>query len=369
MEDCLIDLKDKDLVNWVKKALEDITVGDVTVGDVTVSLREPHKPARGQEISLYLLSLAEYPPMQGTQRAPLQFWLRYLVTAWAEDPSRAHELLGKLLLAALDTPEYEVELENIPPTIWTGYGIPPRPAFILRVPVRKERAQRSAQLVREPLHVNWIKSAQLNGSVYGPQDTPLPGVRIALVPDTGTNILALEYARLCPSTVTDSHGLFTFAPIPAQPRYNLFIQIKDQELFIGIDRPAPENTPLILRWGLLTLQASDRDGQPVAAGLVRFSREGSTTHEFGLVCETGREPLRGLRLVYPTLQLAALLNTQGEGYLLLHEKALVQAGQWLPDLRGQLLTADQQPLAGAQIVCLALNLSTLTDDQGAFKFK
>jgi hypothetical protein len=306
--------------------------------------------------------------LQGAQRAPLQFWLRYLVTAWAEKPSQAHAILGELLLAAMDIPEYEVELDNIPPMIWVGFGIPPRPAFILRVPVRKERAQHPAQLVRELLHVEWAKTLRLKGVVFGPEDRPLSGVRIALMPEAGDHSLELEYARLCSSTVTDERGLFTFARVPAQPRYTFFIHIKDQELFASLDRPNPDNTPLIFRWGLLAFQVTVGESQPAAAGgLVRFSLEGSATPELRLVYEAGQEPLRSLRLEYPLLRLAAQINSQGQSYLLLHEKALGQAAQWLPGLRGQLLAADQQPLVSARVVCASLNLSASTDGQGMFK--
>ena len=40
--------------------------------------------------------------------------------------------------------------------------------------------------------------------------------------------------------------------------------------------------------------------------------------------EAGQEPLRSLRLEYPVLQLAAPLNAQGQGYLLLQEKRWVR---------------------------------------------
>jgi hypothetical protein len=355
----LIPQVDNQLTRWVEK----------TLGAITISLLPPEKAPKGQGISLYLLSLAENPPLQGFQRAPLQFRLCYLVTAWAQDPLQAHAILGELLLAAMDTPEYEVELDNIHPTIWAGFGIPPRPAFILRVPVRKERPQGPVQLVREPLHVKWIEPVRLSGTLYGPEDSPLSGVRVALMPEAGDNPLNLEYARLCPSTVTENQGLFTFVAVPPQPRYTLFIHFKDQELFAGLDRPIPDNTPLILRWGLLALQVTGSDGQPAASSLVRFSLEGSTANGVRLVCEAGEEPLRSLRLEYPTLQLAAHLNSEGQGYLLLQEKALGQASKWLKELRGQLLSADQQPLVNAKIVCPSLNLSATTDDQGAFTLK
>jgi hypothetical protein len=350
----LIDQVDDQLVSWVRG----------TLGDIAVSLQPPDKAATGQGISLYLLSLAENPALQGARRTPLQFWLRYLVTAWAEKPSEAHAILGELLLAAMDTPEYEVELDNIPSTIWPGFGITPRPAFLLRVPVRRERVQRSAPLVREPLRVKWIETVRLNGAVHGPGDGPLPGVKIALMPQVGDTPLAAEYARLCPATVTGADGLFTFASVPVQPRYTFFIQIKDQELFASLD-----NGPLILRWDLLAVTATGRDGEPGAGGLLRFSRNSSDSQGLRLLCKAGEEPLPGLRVEYPALQPAARLNAKGEGYLLLQEKALGQAGQWLPALRGELVSADQQPLPGATIECPSLGLRASTDAEGAFHLK
>ena len=92
-EDGLIDQIDHQVKLWAGRAL----------GACTISLESPDRlPSPG--IGLYLLALAENPPLQGAQRAPLQFWLRYLVTAWAETSRQAHAILGELLLAAMDTP-------------------------------------------------------------------------------------------------------------------------------------------------------------------------------------------------------------------------------------------------------------------------
>jgi hypothetical protein len=358
-EESLIDQVDDHLVRWV----------ETTLGPLTISLQSPEKMPEGQGVSLYLLSLAEKPPLQGAHRVPLQFWLRYLVTAWSEEPSEAHALLGDLLLAAMDTPEYEIELDTIPPTLWTAFGIPPRPAFILRVPVRKERPQRPVQLVRQPLNVKWIKPVRVQGAIYGPEDCPLPGVRVALMPGAGSHSLAREYARLCPFTVTDAQGQFIFDSVPDQPRCTLFIQVKDQELFATLESPLFERKSWVLRWDLLALQVFVQDGHPPVGSLVRFHLKSSPEPELHLVCAAEREPLRGLHLEYPALQLATVLNAQGQGYLLLQEKALGQAGQWLPDLTGQLLSPEQLPLAGVQIVSPSLNLSAFTDDQGLFKLK
>ena len=328
---------------------------------IPVALEAPHDAA-GDGVSLYLLALAEKPPLQGAQRAPLQFCLRYLVTAWAEQPSRAHAMLGELLFAALEKPEYEVQLEDIPPAIWASFGIAPRPTFLLRVPVSKERPPRLAQPVREPLRVEWIDTARVDGVVLGPGDSPLPGVRVALMPQAGDTPLAPEYARLCPATVTGADGMFTFAAIPRQPRYTFCIHIKDQELFVSLAAGSAD-APLVLRWGLLAAQAT-RDGRVVAGGCLRLSRGGAGERGPLLLCEADRDPLRGLRVEYPAGQLTAPLDTQGQGYLLLQEKALYHAGQWLPKMRWELISANGQLVSGTQVAFPSLNLSLSTDSKG-----
>jgi hypothetical protein len=361
----LIDLVDDGLVKWAQKTLGN----SQGPGSIEISLGSPEKTCSGQGVNLYLLALAENPPLQGARRAPLQFWLRYLVTTWAQTPEKAHAILGELLMAALDTPEFEIEIDSIPPAIWAGFGVPPRPAFIIRVPVRRDRAQHLAPLVREPLNVKWVKSIQLTGLVYGPEDSPLAGARIALMPDAGDRPPALEYARLCPTMLTNEQGMFSFHSVPVQSRYSVFIHIKDQELFISFDRPAQESTPLVLRWGLLALQVMDAEGQPAAGALLRFSRDSGTANEIGLLLEDGQGPMRSLRLEYPALQLSTPLNTQGQGYLLLHEKAISQAGQWITKLYGQVLTVDRRPLGRASINCPSLHLSATADEQGVFILK
>src|SRR5690349_24956655 len=87
----MIDHTDAWLIDWVKSVLTNIEV----------SLRQPGGGADQRSISLYLLELVDTPAPRSTQRTPLQFSLRYLVTAWAVDPVEEHRLLSDLVFAAM----------------------------------------------------------------------------------------------------------------------------------------------------------------------------------------------------------------------------------------------------------------------------
>src|SRR6266850_5283921 len=127
-------------------------VGTVVEGGY-VSLGPPDNQRAGRGVGLYLLELVQSPPPSSNKRPPLQLALRYLITAWSGTPEDAHQMLVALMFAAMENKEFQVELEPLPVTVWTAFGVPPRPSFILRVPLRQERPQPQTKLVREPLRV------------------------------------------------------------------------------------------------------------------------------------------------------------------------------------------------------------------------
>ena len=72
----MIDQVDRQLADWVTNI----------TGDVTVRFDMPGELPPGRGVVLYLLSFAPTPPASTGRVTPLQFTLRYLVTAWAESP-------------------------------------------------------------------------------------------------------------------------------------------------------------------------------------------------------------------------------------------------------------------------------------------
>jgi len=135
----LIDQTDKHLKEWVA------TIED----NITVSLEAPTdlKDKEQRVIWLYLIDLAEMTPHQESKKSNWRIFLRYLVTVSATPPEEAHRLLGKLLLATLESSEFEVEPEPIPVSLWTAFGIIPRPAFMLRVPLNTQKLDRKSKPV------------------------------------------------------------------------------------------------------------------------------------------------------------------------------------------------------------------------------
>ncbi|MBN1206807.1 MAG: carboxypeptidase regulatory-like domain-containing protein [Myxococcaceae bacterium] len=212
-------------------------VGEL-VGDTPVSLAVPDRSTLENGVSLYLLELGAAPPARSVRRVPLQFSVCYLITVGAETPERAHQLLGELVFAALETPDFEVELAPVPLELWAALGVSPRPGFRLRLPVRRERAEPRFQRVRFPLITQTLPNEALLGRVVGPGDVPIPG---ALV----------ELPALKLSTRTDARGSFRFPLVPPREAIGrLEVRAKGEVLHVGAEALTPEEGQLVIRMPL-----------------------------------------------------------------------------------------------------------------------
>ena len=223
----MIDEVDRRLKEWVKSILE----------GVEVRLTAPGNSTQVKGIELYLLEVAVMPPASTNKMPPLQVALRFLVTSWSEDPEDAHRLLGELLFAAMENAEFEVELAPLPVAVWRALGVPPRPSFVLRVPLQRARHMPKAKPVTAFPVVKTLVVVSLHGVVRGPNDTPLAGAEV-LVP-------AL---RLRAST--DYKGRFHLAGVPGdgQPK-TLRVRAKGQELILTTDQDYPDaSKPLLIRF-------------------------------------------------------------------------------------------------------------------------
>jgi hypothetical protein len=186
----MIDEVDHRLKAWVFSIL----------GEVPVSLASPARsPQNG--IGLYLMELRDRPPLRGSKRSPLQFALRYLITSCAEEPEEAHRALGRLLFAAMENAEFEIEKAPVSMEVWQAFGVPPQPSFTILVPIQQERPQPTAPLVRQPLVANLELKTALRGVLLGPGEIPLA--------DASVRIPSLRL-----SSRTDSKGRFYFHAVP-----------------------------------------------------------------------------------------------------------------------------------------------------------
>ena len=225
----MIDQVDRRLKDWIASIQ----------ANVDVSLAVPGKAGKGRSVGLYLFDLIQSPPPRGTKRPPLQLALRYLVTVDDDRPEEAHRLLGELIFAAMGDPDLEVEPEPVPLGLWSAFGVSPRPAFVLRAPLRVEREQPRAKRVQVPIVVNTTAMSPLDGLVLGPGEMPIAG---ALV----------EVPSLQLFTHTDFKGRFHFAAVPAVP-LGVLLRVKAKGSEVTVPSGGRER----------------RDGGPV---VVRFDR-------------------------------------------------------------------------------------------------
>ena len=223
----MIDEVDQRLKAWVGRVL----------GEVPVSLHAPDRESVDRGVGLYLLELGAAPPPRTERRPPLQLSVCYLVTVGGEgQPERAHHQLGELVFAALVETDFEVDLTPVPLAVWSGLGVPPRPSFRVRVPVRRERPMPVVPRVHVPLviHASPVQDA-LTGSVVGPGDVPIPGA-----------LVELPSLRL--STRTDARGVFRFPSVPpARSLGRLEVRAKGELLALGAEALATGGAPLVIR--------------------------------------------------------------------------------------------------------------------------
>ena len=141
----------------------------------------------------------------------------------------------RVAFAALARSDVEVVFRPPEAAVWSGFGIPPRPSFLLQVPVRLERPGRRGRMVRE-VATRFVGSRRLDGLLLGPGDVPIAGARVEL-PTLGL------------SASTAPGGQFSFARVPAQGPFSLRVSARGEVQEIQSAAP-PEGTPLTIRMTL-----------------------------------------------------------------------------------------------------------------------
>jgi hypothetical protein len=188
------------------------------------TLDPPGGERSGHGVSVYLLEVAPRPPARGAIRPPLQLWLRYLVTTWADDPADAHRLLLDLAFAAMEQPDIEVLAEPLPAATWTALGAVARPAFVLRASLRRERAEEPAKPVLLPLRIESAPRIVVSGVVLDPRDGALAGATVGVV--------GLDH-----TTRTDRRGRFRLEGIPGAPvDTRLRVRAKGVEITVPVPK-------------------------------------------------------------------------------------------------------------------------------------
>jgi hypothetical protein len=188
---------------------------------------------------VFLLDVLHTPAHVTAKPSPLQLTLRYLVTAWAETPEDAHQLLADLAFSALGQADFQVEMEPLPVALWTAFGVPPAPAFVVRVPLRQARTEAPSKLVRQKLQISTTTMVPFHGVVLGPDDTPIPQSRV-------------DIPAMTLSASADYRGRFLFSAVPSQGAKTLRVRAKGRELTIHCEGSFPdEKDPFVIHFGPL----------------------------------------------------------------------------------------------------------------------
>ncbi|MEY6433356.1 hypothetical protein ABC977_13185 [Thioalkalicoccus limnaeus] len=166
-----------------------------------VSFAPPRDHPDEGTIWVHLLDLLPSPATSPSPHPPLCLSVRYLLTVWGQSPAVEHQLLGDLVVAALQCTDFDVELGPIEATLWQAFGLPPRPGFTVRLRVEVERRTPATPRIRELAKVREIAVTALSGRVLGTGAIPLSGAEVA--------VPALRLA-----TRTDHGGWFRFASLP-----------------------------------------------------------------------------------------------------------------------------------------------------------
>ncbi|HEX8249257.1 MAG TPA: hypothetical protein VF599_13855 [Pyrinomonadaceae bacterium] len=208
----MFDEIDKHLESWARDVFEG--------SDFEISFAAPIAETEKTSVYLYLLDVLPTPPGRGVRLPPLLITLRYLVVPQAKTPNESHQLLGKMLVSAMENAEFEVEKEPLPIDVWRAFGIAPRPAFILRVPFKHERKEQIAPPVREPVRLRQAILESLQGRI-SLNRIPLVAAKV-------------EIPLLKLFTQTDADGKFRFASLPSEPQdKNLLIRAKGREFSVS----------------------------------------------------------------------------------------------------------------------------------------
>jgi hypothetical protein len=157
-------------------------------------------------------------------RHPYRFAVRYLV---AGSGTAALGLLDRVLTAAVRAGEPELSLEQPDPGLWRALGLAPRPVLGFQMPATVSHEAPDTPLVRGPLVLRHLAMRPLAGTVRGPGDQPVAGLRVEVA---GTPLAAY----------TDRDGRFGFAAIPGGDRIDLRLSGRGRTFTATVERTGDE---------------------------------------------------------------------------------------------------------------------------------
>jgi hypothetical protein len=197
-------------------------------------MEPPSERREGHGASVYLLDISPQLVSRGATRPPLQLWLRYLVTTWAEESAAANRFLVDLAYAAMEQTDLEIEPQPLLAETWTALKTVAKPSFVVRVTVRRARVQPVAPPVLHPLRLESVQPSMIAGVVRGPGGIALADATVAL-PSVGRE------------TRTDSRGRFQLAGAPGPPvSTHLVVRAKGSEALVKLPKDPDKARALVI---------------------------------------------------------------------------------------------------------------------------
>lgn len=193
------------------------------VGDVPVGFRYATAPVPGSFVNVYLYEITSRPTPSTLSRLQRRIFLRYLITAAADDPVEAHSLLENLIFSALDEADFEVELDPVSIAFWKALGAPPQPSFTIKLPAMHEKIPPESGKVLRPPVLHLAPVSELQGVVFDAGGIPRGGCTVELTIRVGDidkggqaepGMAPAATVRF--STETDSRGRFRLLRVPSE---------------------------------------------------------------------------------------------------------------------------------------------------------
>lgn len=205
------------LVRWAGNALDGIQtrLGPPVTG----------RPGRG--VSFQLLTVTPQPVPDAERHRRLCASLRYIATAWAPDDAVAHNLLGRLVFAAMQQKEFELEREPPSMVLWRSLGVPPQPGVLVTCRASTPLPARRTIFATTP-------PSSLDGRVMGVDGRPVGEATVA-VPRYDM------YAR------TNEDGHFHLPALPSRERTTLVVQSHGDQQMVDFVRSGGRAPGLVIQ--------------------------------------------------------------------------------------------------------------------------
>lgn len=257
---------DSFLTTWTQDLNRTLNVSFDPPGSLFASTTTGSQPTT---ICFYLIEIVPVPSLRGTKRPPLQANLNYLVTSWGQNQ---HHILTQFMFAVMENPQLEVRTDPLPLVVWSSFGIPPRPSFLLQVPLRLERLERNVPLVREgrllpiPAHVNVYGRIQVPNAGRNNQPITLSAAQVSI-------------DGLDRSVTTDTQGHFHLPNVQpnAQGEIELRITARGHTLTHTISETGAADAPVLIDLPLPLATLNGRiltpANQPLTNARIEFPNE------------------------------------------------------------------------------------------------